>query len=178
MKSLIKGTLEWGPSSYNIPGCVCTSNNMFRFDRRHCNKLAGPGVSLNIAEERKSRDESTMNLTVGDWIIIDGDDETEPLWLGRVLSNPEWAGQGVKKNESGKQMKFANGTVLQRNDIGVYIMWYEKIDTESDALEYHVSRTITEPGVQNNEYLICSGFEMHRVVGGSNPNPRGTQEDY
>ena len=30
--------------------------NMFSFARRHCNKVAGPGVSLNIAEEKKSRE--------------------------------------------------------------------------------------------------------------------------
>ena len=52
------------------------------------------------------------------------------------------------------------------------MMWYEKIDINSDQLNYHASRTITKPAIQSNEYMIYSGFEMHRVVGDSNPVPR------
>ena len=33
-------------------------------------------------------------------------------------------------------------------------------------------RTIAAPAVQSNEYTICTGFEMHQVVGDSNPVPR------
>ena len=186
MSALMEGTLEWGPSSHQVQGCtmVHTDENadaessddeivdMFTFDRRHCTKKAGPGVAVNIANETRTRDISTMELTAGDWVLVDGDDEDEPIWLGRVMSNPEWGGQGVFKNETTRAKRYDNEVVLQRNNHGIYIMWYEKIDINSDALEYHVSRTITKPAVQSNEYMVFSGFEMHRVVGGSNPVPK------
>ena len=80
------------------------------------------------------------------------------------MSNGDYGGQGVWKNESTRAKKCDNGTVIQCNQRGIYMMWYEKIDINSDQLNYHVSRTITKPAIQNNEYMIYSGFEMHRVV--------------
>ncbi len=146
--------------------------DMFSLQRRFCNKISGPGVTNYIAEEKKMRNESSMELTVGDWIVIDSDDEGEPLWLGRIMSNSDWGGQGVYKNTTTRIKTYDNVTVLHWNDVGIYVMWYEKIDLSSDDLDYHVSRTITKPTVQNNEYVVCSGFQMHRVVGSSNPVPR------
>ena len=184
--------MEWGPNSYQVQGCIMAkkedaieslrggdkddhseneADEMFTFNHRHCTKMTGPGVTLNIAEETRSRDESTMVLTVGDWVLIDGDDEDEPIWLGRVMLNPDWGGQGVWKNETSRAKKCDNGAVIQRSQHGIYIMWYERIDIDSDELNYHVSRTITAPAVQRNEYTICTGFEMHRVVGDNNPVP-------
>jgi len=86
--------------------------DMFAFNRRHCTKMTGPGVTLDIAKETLSWDESTMGLTVGDWVLIAGDDEDEQLWLGRVMSNGDYGGQGVWKNESTRAKKCDNGTVI------------------------------------------------------------------
>ena len=47
-------------------------------------------------------------------------------------------------------------------------MRYEKIDVNSESLDYHVLHTITKPSVQNNLYVVYSGFQMHRTVGHSN----------
>ena len=175
MAALMEGTLEWGPGSHQIQNCIMAKEDdrdMFTFTRQHCTKKTGPGVVVRIAEETSTRDENSMKLTVGDWVLIDGDDEDEPIWLGRVLSNPDWGGQGVFKNETNRSKRYGNGVSINRNQIGIYIMWYEKIDLNSDELDYHISRTITKPAVQSNEYMIYSGFEMHRVVGDSNPVPR------
>ena len=51
-------------------------------------------------------------------------------------------------------------------------MWYEKIDVNSDVLDYHVSRDMATPMIQTNRYFICGGFDMHRQKGHSNPVPR------
>ncbi len=125
-----------------------------------------------LADLKEGRNDDTMKLVVGDWICIDSSDNIEPIWLGRVMSNPDWGGQGVFKNETTRTKKYDNGTELTRGDIGVYIMWYEKIDVNSESHDYHVSRTITKPSTQNNLYVVCSGFQMHRTVGCKNPLPR------
>jgi len=67
------------------------ADDMFTFNRRYCTKMTGPGTTFHIAEETRSCDKSTMGLTVWDWGLIDGDDEDEPIWLGRVVLNPDWA---------------------------------------------------------------------------------------
>ncbi len=80
-----------------------------------------------------------MTLNVGDWVLNDSNDEDEPLWLGRVMPNPDWKNDGVFKNTTHGAKKFDNDIIINRNDIALYIMWYKKIDVSSDALEYHVS---------------------------------------
>ena len=51
-------------------------------------------------------------------------------------------------------------------------MWYEKINVMSDKLEYWVSRSETEPIVQNNKYLLpIVEVKMHQVLCQSNRVP-------
>ena len=69
-------------------------------------------------------------------------------------------------------MRFDNEVSISRNEIVMYIMWYKNIDLNTDSLEYHVSRTITKPTVQSNEYMILQGFEMHQITGRNNPVPK------
>jgi hypothetical protein len=52
------------------------------------------------------------------------------------------------------------------------VMWYEKINVMSDTLEYWVSRTETEPIVQNNRYLIPIDVTLHQMLGQSNVVPK------
>ena len=99
------------------------------------------------------------------------DDETEPIWLGRVMPNPEWNGQGVYKNESRGKLSF-KGVSIGRGEVAVYVMWYEKINATSDKLEYWVSRTEREPIAQNNRYLISIVVQLSRVLGQQNPVPK------
>ena len=54
----------------------------------------------------------------------------------------------------------------------MYVMWYEKIDLNSEELDYQISRDIREPVIQNNRCLVHAGFEMHRMNGRSNPVPK------
>ena len=98
-------------------------------------------------------------------------DEVEPIWLGRVLPNPEWNGQGVYTNDSGKQVKF-NGVSISRGEVAIYVMWYEKLNVMSDKLEYVVSRSEREPLVQNNRTLIPVEIKMHQMLGSNNSVPK------
>ena len=39
----------------------------------------------------RDRNEMASKLTVGNFVVFDkSDDEVEPIWLGRIMSNPEW----------------------------------------------------------------------------------------
>ena len=51
-------------------------------------------------------------------------------------------------------------------------MWYDRIDVNEEEIEYHVAQIYTHPVVQYNKFLIHIGFEMHRMVGSSNPVPK------
>ena len=54
------------------------------------------GVAAVLIQHNKNRDEVSSAFTAGDWVLFDAcDDELEPAWLGRVMSNPKWEGQGV-----------------------------------------------------------------------------------
>ena len=120
------------------------------------------------------RNNCAVNLAVDDWVIFEGnkDKSDEPIWLGRVMSNPEWGGQGVCKNKTRRLKKYPSDVVVGRNEVAVFVMWYEKIDINSDSLDYQISRDIMKPVVQNNRCLIHAGFEMHRMNGKNNPVPK------
>ena len=60
---------------------------------------------------------------------------------------------------------------MARNEVAIFVMWYEKIDINSDVLDYRISRDVTEPVVQNNRPLIHASFKMHRMNNTSNPVP-------
>jgi hypothetical protein len=105
-----------------------------------------------------------------DDIVFDGKDvngekdDEQPIWLGRVMSNPDWGGQGVMQNTTGRTIKYPMGIEVKKNEVAIYVQWYEKIDVNSDKLKYHVSRKITTPQVQCNQLLIHSGFQMHQLI--------------
>ena len=142
--------------------------NFFTFQRCHCPKKTGPGLATTSQAQVKSRDVLTMALSVGDWVLIDSDSEEEPVWLGRVMPNPEWGGKGVFRNETSRAINCPNGIIIAPRNVAAYIMWYEKIDLMTNDLDYHISRTITDPTVQSNEYFVLQGFEMHQVMGQNN----------
>lgn len=179
MKALMDGTLGWGANSYSVPNCSAISSgsgintSLYTFVKCDIEKKTGPGVAKENRERRKHRNEVATKLSVGDWVLFDGEDVMEPIWLGRVISNPEWQGQGVLQNTTTRTRKYAGNAVeIEKNEVALFVMWYEKIDVNSVAFDYHASRTITTPQIQSNRYLIHSGFDMHRVIGSSNPVPR------
>ena len=58
--------------------------------------MVGPCIAAVLIQHNKNRDELTYALTSGDWVLFDAcDDELEPVWLGCVMSNLKWEGQGV-----------------------------------------------------------------------------------
>ena len=77
---------------------------------------------------------------LGDFVLFDAHgDDVEPIWLGRVMPNPKWNGQGVWVNDSGRNVKF-NRVSVDRGEVAIYVMRYEKLNVMSDELEYGVSR--------------------------------------
>ena len=175
----MKGAVTWSQSTHQVTRCQSISNgsingsNVYCFDKQCCAKTEGPGATCQIANDTQNRNQLAKDLAVGDWVIFDADDDDQPLWLGRVMSNDEWGGQGVKENTTARIERYSNGVQINKNEVAINVMWYEKIDLNNDdSLEYHVCRTIVEPVVQSNRYLIHAQFKMHRLTGSSNPMPR------
>ena len=150
----------------------------YTFSTHACTKTAGRNVVAAIIHNRAELNKVSAELTVGDWILfhgIDGDgneDPDQPIWLGRVMPNPDWSGQGVRQNETMRTEKYPMGVEVKTNEVAIYVQWYEKIDMNSDEPKYHVSRIITKPQVQSNQLLLHTGFEMRQLLEDSNPVPK------
>ena len=84
------------------------------------------------------------------------------------MSKTEWGGQGVRKKDTGRRIE-RYGVSLVANEVAIDIVYYERIDYNGEEVEYNVARKDTHPVVKYNTFLIHSGFEMHRMVGASNP---------
>jgi hypothetical protein len=56
-----------------------------------------------------------------DDIVFDGKDvngekdDEQPIWLGRVMSNPDWGGQGVMQNTTGRTIKYRESRIVHTN---------------------------------------------------------------
>ena len=65
---------------------------MYSFEKK-MQKTAGPGVAMQAQVLTRDQNEMASKLTVGDFVVFDkSDDKVEPIWLGRIMSNPEWQG--------------------------------------------------------------------------------------
>ena len=111
-------------------------------------------------------------LNIGDWVLFDSKMEDEPIWLGRVMSNPEWEGMGILSNNTRRKLTYDNGVEIGVNEVAIFIQWYEKIDLNAGDLTYRVSREINKPQVQSNFYLLYVNFNMHEIMGRINLVPR------
>ena len=47
------------------------------------------------------------------WVLFDSRAEGEPIWLGRVLSNPAWEGMGILHNTTRRICSYENGRPSQ-----------------------------------------------------------------
>ena len=189
--NLMDGTLTWGTTHYakdcnavhgamNDTGTATEtsevddlSTTLYCFEKGECIKTAGPGVSSSVQNQNKSRNEVASKLTVGAWVLFDtSDDDLEPIWLGRVMSNPKWDGQGVFQNKTSRIVSYSSGVKIGKGEVAIFVMWYEKINVMSDTHDYWVSRTETKPIVQNNKYFIPLVVDMHRMLGDNNIVPK------
>jgi len=168
MDSMFKGTLDWG-NEHNTENCVASAvseneESMYCFEKSVYTKTTGPGVSMQAIVPTRVRNEIASNLTPGEFVFFHAsEDELEPIWLGRILSNPAWQGQGVCKTYSRRILTY-DGVKVGKREVGMYVMWYETIHVMSDSFEYWVSRSETKPIVQNNRYLIPMEVKIHQML--------------
>ena len=100
---------------------------MYYFTKKLCPKIAGPGVAIQSQIITRNQNEVASKLTVGDFLLFrKNDDDVEPIWLGRIMSNPDWQGQGVHQNEPRQRSSF-HGVKFGQGEVGLYLMWYKKI---------------------------------------------------
>ena len=64
------------------------------------------------------------------------DDDLEPIWLGRVMSNPKWVGQGVFQNNTSRIVSYSSGVKVGKGEVAFFVLWYEKINVMSDTHDY------------------------------------------
>ena len=111
-------------------------------------------MTTQVRIETRNRNEVLAGLKVGEFVVFDAhDDELEPIWLGRVMSNPEWNGHDVYKNNNDGKLTF-KGVGIGKGEVALNVMWHEKINVVSDKLEYWVSRSKQIPLYRKNKYLL------------------------
>ena len=180
---LMNGVGTWSTATHRIQGCEATASEaatdteapgMYDFIRRECTKTMGPGVAEMIKQDMRCRNKVAAELTVGDWALFSHltDDGSQQLWLGRVVSNEEWGGKGVRQNNERRMHSYAGGLKVGPKEVALHIMWYEVIGADGESLEYQLSRSDTSPIVQSNKYLIPIKFKMHRIIGRCNQVPK------
>ena len=98
--------------------------------------------------------------------------DDEPIWLDRVMSNPQREGMGVLLNNTRRTWTYDNGVEIGMNEVAIFVQLYEHIDLNSRDLNYCVSRAINKPQVQSNLYLLYVNFNMHEMNGRINLVPR------
>ena len=99
-------------------------------------------------------------------------DEVEPIWLGHIVSNSEWEGQGVSQNTTSRIISYSNGVKVSKGEVAIFVIWYEKNDGMSDLLDYWVSRSETKPNVQNNRDMLPVDVGIYCMLGDINNVPK------
>ena len=64
------------------------------------------------------------NLTIGDWVLYDGNsnrDDTEPIWLERIMYNAEWGSHGRKVNNTGGMIRI-DGVKIGWSEVAINVM--------------------------------------------------------
>jgi len=169
---------EWNGDTHVIPGCCMSalgsekSNNVYTFNKSHCKRTHGPNVTKQLQQDKRDGKEMATSLNIGDWVLFDSKMADEPIWLGRVMSNPQWEGMGVLLNNTRRKRTYENGVEISTNEVAIFVQWYEKIDINSSELTYRASSTINKPQVQSNFYLLYVNFDMHEMNGQTNTVPR------
>ena len=110
---------------------------------------------------RENRNNCAAKLSVGDWYFFAVVNQTEDnqVWLGRIMSNPAWGGQGVRQNTTRGIHSYSNKTVkIGRNEVALNIMWYEAIGVGSESIEYQSERlhitSLDTMQLENSRYVI------------------------
>ena len=68
---------------------------MFSFEKKKktCTKTSGSGVAVQAKVITRDSSKLASELTGSDVVVFDTcDDEVEPIWIGRIMSNPDWEG--------------------------------------------------------------------------------------
>ena len=143
MGAILKGTLLW-PEEKTIMNCETLSlggqGDMYKFIKAEARKIQGGYILQSITLDRWNRYDKAKKLVVGDWVLFDSNgDIHSPRSLACIMSNPSWEGQGVKPNETCGRDTYDNGTlIVDFNEVALYVMWYEKINIDSDELKFHM----------------------------------------
>lgn len=115
--------------------------------------------------------EVAMKLEPGMWVLYDSKERDQPMWLGRTMSNPEWNGKSAWFNDTRRHSKF-DLVKISCGQVGLYIIWYEKMDVNSTVCRKYQVSTNLKPLVQPIFPLMLCDFEMVQTMGQKNPVPK------
>ena len=73
-----------------------------------------------------------------DWVILDGDDDVQPIWLGRAMPKIEWH-QSCIWVKQGRGNKDIQGLIFGQNAVAINVIWYERTEA-GDHLTYQVTK--------------------------------------
>lgn len=63
-----------------------------------------------------------VNLKHGDWVLVDGGDDNEPIWLVSAFETSEGNNCCQKVNVSNRTERYSNELNVRRNNVAINIV--------------------------------------------------------
>jgi hypothetical protein len=119
----------------------------------------------------QTRNDMAASLNVDSWVIFkSSNDEEQPFWLGRTVSNTEWGNACIWLNDTRRNKTFYADTtapvLIKPNSYAINVQWYTQ--KTIGVLEYIVEGGDNAiPFIQSNSGLLLVVPEEHiiRVLG-------------
>jgi hypothetical protein len=166
LASNMKGGFSSWLANHNTNGCSSATKNksQFEFTKKSCSELSRNECQVAARTMQATRMERAKTISPGDWLLFDGRDKDEPIWLGRVMENTEWTNSCMWTN-TGRRTTLLNGLRVDKGDVAINVQWCDTIEAGDSNLMCHVSREHALPIVNAHKFLILAGFEMIQVDG-------------
>ena len=117
-----------------------------------------------VDKKRNEQMQMAAGLKMGDWVLVDGgDNELQPVWLGRAMPKHDWGNDCTKRNVRGG-LETIEGVSIGKNSSAINIVWYDWAKAGSD-LHYEISRDHPKPVVQHQSCILLTDFVMTQVGG-------------
>jgi len=109
----------------------------FTFYQGNIAKKSGEVSTGYVSIPRNKSKEIASGLELGMWVLYDSKKSLQPIWLGRMLSNPDWAGKYSWVNDTSRWRKHLF-TTIKPGQVGPYIQWYEKTNVNSTTTCFEI----------------------------------------
>ena len=120
--------------------CYDTANSSqsYEFILKECITIAGPGVAQRIERGNVSWNNIAAKVIVGQCVLFEHitDAGNQILWLGQIMSSPDWGVQGKCQNNLQTHDSYYGGNLkVEYKEVALNVMWYKTVGSSDDVLD-------------------------------------------